>query len=100
MSDDIFPLPFKPEAKLVYAKTEEKKVFDSKNFPPCTNKIEDVGLVRKRKYLIKCDGYGHMGFVELKSPLQILEELAKLKDKGIITDEEFERKKSEILKTL
>lgn len=100
MAPEFPELPVRAEVKVGYEKVEEKKVYDYKNFPPCTNKIEDVGTLRKRKFLVKCDGRGGMKFDELKNPLQTIEELGKLKDKGYITEEEFLQKKKEILKKI
>jgi len=93
----VLPIPIKTDIRFAYQRTEEIKTYDYKNFPPRTNKIETIGTIRKKKFLVECDGQGRLRFVELKNQVKIIEELSKLVKKGIITPEEFEQKKKELL---
>ena len=77
---------------------EHKKItFDSKVYPPCTNKIEELGRIKKRKFSIVCDGQGNMKLEEIMNPFEKIERLGKLLDKGLISQEDFDKKKKEIL---
>ena len=71
--DDIIPLsslPFpikaKASASASYNRSHETVVYDSKVYPPCTNKIEEIGLIKKRKLSIICDGQGKMNIKEVR----------------------------------
>ena len=90
----------KAEVRVGYQRTEEVRIYDYKNIPPRTNKVETVGKFRKKTFLIECDGQGHLKFIEVKSQLKLIEELSKLRDKGFITTEEFEQKKKNLLDQL
>ena len=74
-----------------------KTTYDTEVFPKETNKVTKIGMFRPKKFLIKCNGKGHMTFDKLQDPLEQIEQLSQLKDKLIITDEEFEQKKKELL---
>ena len=102
--DDIIPLsslPFpikaKASASASYNRSHETVVYDSKVYPPCTNKIEEIGLIKKRKLSIICDGQGKMNIKEVLDPIKKLEKLKKAMKQGLITEEDYERKKQDIL---
>ena len=103
MDDDISSAPIGFPAKLEgfvsssYDVYHQKITLDSKVYPQCTNKVEEVGILRKRKFHGECDGQGTMRFKELMSPFEKIEKLDKLRKKGSISDEEFESKKKEIM---
>ena len=92
-----FPVKAEATASASYHRSHETFVYDSKVYPPCTNKIEDVGLLRRRKLSIICDGQGKMNIKEILDPIQKLEKLKKAVKKGLITEEDYERKKQDIL---
>ncbi len=71
---------------------------DTNVFPPETNKITTVGRIKQKKYHVECNGKGQMSFYALKDPVEHIREIAKLRDDGLITAEEFEQKKKELLK--
>ena len=62
---------------------------DTNVFPPEINKIVTKGM-RKEKFWIKCDGKDHMDFKHITYTLKSIERLGNLKDKGRVTDEQFE----------
>ena len=79
-------------------------VTDVKNYPPRTNKIETVGTVRKKTYNIVCDGQGKMTFYKLGGKsmeyheiLSAMKELKQTFDMGIITAEEYEEFRKQLL---
>jgi hypothetical protein len=94
-------LPVKAEAKAVasytYAKTIEEKVYDAKVYPLCTNKIEPLGKLRQRKFSIVCQGNGIMRLEQLMNPFEKIEKLHKLYMQGIISEEDYKKKKKELL---
>ena len=65
-------------------------------FQPEVNKIVTKGI-RRQKFWIKCDGSGHMDFRHISDPLKEIEQLGKLKDKRLITEEQFEQAKMILL---
>lgn len=69
---------------------------DSNVFPPEVNKIVTKGI-RREKFWIRCDGEGCMDFNHITNPLRSIEQLGKLKDKGLITDEQFEKARNVLL---
>lgn len=71
--------------------------YDANVFPAETNKIAKVGMLRPKKFLVKCNGKGHMVFDKLEDPIEQIKKLSRLRDKKIITEEEFEHKKKELL---
>ena len=83
-----------------YRKTDSNITIDFKTFARRTNKIEQVGGFLKRekkKFLVECDGKGNLHFFPLTDEFEKLEKLDALRKKRIITDEEFEKKKKELL---
>ena len=103
MGEDIPSLPIGFPAKIEgsisgsYNVHHQKITLDSKVYPQCSNKIEEIGILRKRKLHGVCDGQGKITFKELMNPFEKIERLDKLRKKGLISDEEFENKKKEIL---
>ena len=69
---------------------------DSRVFKPEINKIVKIGTTRPKKMWIVCDGSGGMHLRTLDSPTKQIEDWAKLRDKGLITDEEFKRAKTRL----
>ena len=57
-----------------------------------------MGIIKKRKFSIQCDGQGHMKIEQLMTPFEKIEKLGKLLDKGLLSQDEFDIKKKEILK--
>ena len=99
-------LPVKGEAKIGITKEikELKEISDHKNFPPFTNKIETIGFLRKKTFLVICDGKGNMNFERLGSDTEKLREnlnaisrLADLLQKNAITRAEFDDLKKNIM---
>jgi len=103
LDDDIPSLPVGFPAKIEgsvsgsYDVHHQKITLDSKVYPQCSNKIEEIGVIRKRKVHGECDGNGKISFKELMNPFEKIERLDKLRKKGLITDEEFENKTQEIM---
>jgi len=96
----ILPLKVKAEAKATYERSHKKLIYDSEVFPPFTNKMKDVGRLRPRTFHIKCDGKGEMGLQEILTADERMQRLNRWKEKEWITDEEYNKKKSEILRDL
>lgn len=94
---DILPVKASLTGSGSYAVEHKKITFDSKVYPPCTNKIEDLGRIKKRKFSIQCDGQGHMKIEQLMTPFEKIEKLGRLLDKGLISQDEFDEKKKEML---
>ena len=90
-------LPFSAKLNIGLSHKGEHITYDSDVFPKETNKTKKIGTFKPKTFLIKCDGNGHMIFAKLEDPLEKIEKLAKLKDKNIITQTEFEEKKSKLL---
>lgn len=70
---------------------------DSNLFKPETNKIANVGVIRRKKIWVVCDGDGKMYLRSLDDPIKMIERLAKLWKKGMITEEEFQHAKAKML---
>ena len=47
-----------------------------------------------------CDNHGKMYFRHIQDPLDLIKELSKLKDKGKLTEEEFQQDKTAALRQL
>lgn len=90
-------LPIKGSAELGYVVKEERKITDTKVFPPRTHKIEKVGRLIQRTFLVRCDGNGKINFTNLRTTEERFEELKNLRDKGYISKFEYEQRKREIL---
>jgi hypothetical protein len=74
--------------------------FDFKNFPPNTNKTEQTGFLRRHKFLIECNGRGGFNNKELKSVEERLKLLEKLRKKNLVNEQEYQKKREEILAEL
>ena len=84
-------------------------VFDSKTFPKNSVKIEDLGVIRKKKFAIMNNKEGELiieeiitkvSVKEIEQMTQLLIEIKHLKDEEIITTKEFKKLKSKILKNI
>lgn len=71
--------------------------YESNIFPKETNAITKIGVFRPKKFLVKCDGHGKMGFTKFEDPYETIKKFSKLKEEGRITKEEFEKTKKKIL---
>lgn len=91
------PWPFRGEMSLVAATKRITHATESDEFKPETNKIVNINWRRTKKRWIVCDGLGTMHFRSLDDPTKQIEEWAKLRDKGYITEEEFMRAKAALL---
>ena len=95
---DVPPFPnLNADASLSVSNQSVSFSVDSKVFEPETNKIETTGRIRRKTFLIVCDGKGHMDFRHLADPLKAVRQLRKLADEGMISEEDFEHKKRELL---
>jgi hypothetical protein len=65
-----------------------------------TNKIEPLGTIRKHKFLVECNGNGGFNIKEINSVEDKLEIARKLREKNLITEKEYRKKRKEILKSL
>jgi hypothetical protein len=92
-----FPAKLEASGTASYNVEHKKLTLDSKIYALCTNKIEDVGVMRKRKFNIICDGQGHMNLQELISNDEKIRRLAKLFEDGHISKSEFDETKKKIL---
>ena len=70
--------------------------FDSHVYPPETNKISTLGVIRTRKVCVVCNGKGSVAIQPLDVPAEV-ERWRRLRDDGTITDEEFERQKKKLM---
>lgn len=73
---------------------------DLTTFPKETNVVSDLGVTNKVQLLIRCMGEGKFEVTYMKDPLQAIKELGKLRDDGVLTDEEFQREKDKQLDML
>ena len=89
--------PLSGKASIKHERSDTNITYDANVFPKEINKTIPVGRIRPKKYLVICDGNGNMGFDLIQSQAKRIEEFAKLLKKGIITDEEFQKKKNRIL---
>jgi Short C-terminal domain len=99
-NDSTLPVSAKAGFEYDIEKKQITYIFDMKNFPANSNKIEQVGLVRRRKFLIECNGRGGFNNKELRSPEDRLKAAKALRDKNLITEEEYNKKRNEILESL
>lgn len=91
--------PFSAKALVEATSHHTTTTIDSNVFPPETNKIAEVGPLRRKKWLM-CDGQGHMYGRSLDDPLKIIRELDKMRRDGSITDDEYRQVKSRLLDRL
>ena len=73
---------------------------DSNMFPPETNKLIGLGVIKRKKMWVVCDNHGKMYFRHIQDPLDLIKDLSKLKDKGKLTEEEFQQGKAAALRQL
>lgn len=70
---------------------------DSNVFEQEKSKMVTLGRLRQTKVLSTCDGKGGMHAYYLEDPVKQIEKLAKLRDKGHITEADFVRVKDKLL---
>ncbi len=58
-----FPVTGKANVNL--HRKDMKITYDANVFPAETNKITKIGIFRPKKFLVKCNGKGHMTFNKL-----------------------------------
>ena len=73
---------------------------DSNTFPPETDKMTSIGMVRRKKMWVVCDGSGKMYFIHIQTLADVIRDLAKLRDEGALTEEEFQQSKASALRKL
>ena len=86
------------DIELPYHRHDYNIKYDSDVFPREYNKLTNIGWLRKRKCLVKCNGDGKMSIT--LEPTQTIDELHKLYKRGIITKSDFEAKKKELLDSI
>ena len=87
--------PFK--GKFNFSRSYKYVAYDTHVFPQCVNKVAEMGRISRKPFLIKCNGDGTTTHTPLQTPSERLEELAKMFKKKIITQEEYDQKRKEIL---
>lgn len=92
--------PGLPDIRLGATTQHTTATVDSNVFPPETNKVSTVGRLKPKKYLFQCDGQGNMRLRYMDDPIKTLERLAKLRDKGVISEEDFQQAKAKLLDQL
>ena len=102
MNDFDLGLPVKiaANADFGYTKSVNRLEIDSEVFPPCYNRTKQVGKLKPRTFHIKCDGKGHMDFREMLTTDERMKRLNEWKKNGWIEDEEYKKKRKEILDDL
>jgi hypothetical protein len=90
-------LPVKAGFEYDIQKNEQQYIFDFKNFPANTNKIEQIGRIRPHKFLLECNGRGGFNIKEIGPPEDRLQKLKELRDKRLITEQQYQIKQQEIL---
>ena len=95
--DSLIKLPINATVSANYNNSNTTITYDSHVFPPETNKTVKLGTIIKRNALVKCLGNGKIDITMIEDPIEKLKKLADLKDKGIITLEQFEQKRTELL---
>src|SRR5215207_10638493 len=85
-------------ANASYQRKRNEIIIDDKTFPPCYDKTEQIGRIKPHKFIIKCDMNKGFHFIEALIPFdEKLKKLKKLKDSGVITEEDFNKAKDRIL---
>lgn len=93
-------IPVQADVRLGATTQHTTTTVDSNIFPPETNKVATIGRLRPKKYLFQCDGKGHMRLRYLDDPIKTLERLAKQRDRGIISEDDFQQAKARLLDQL
>jgi hypothetical protein len=95
------PIKADLEANASYQHKRNEIIIDDKTFPPCYNKTEQIGRIRRHKFIIKCDMNKGFHFIEELIPVsEKIKLLEKLKDSGVLSEDEFNIHKNRILKQL
>lgn len=90
-------LPLSAKASASYERKDVNMNTNVNAFAKETNQTGPIGRLKGQKYVVMCQGNGTMSFDIIQSKIKRLEEMAKLHNNGILTDEEFQREKSKIL---
>lgn len=96
MTPEDFPV--KAIAEIGLNIKREKIIYDPQVFPSCNDKIVEIGQFWGRtKFIVHHDGKGHFSQREFTTPEDRFKRIEKLKEKRLITLEEYEKKRKEIL---
>lgn len=96
-----FPLKSNIDVNFKYERSRNEIILDCKVFPQQINKTEPMGIIRKHKFFIKCDG--NKGFYiieELLSFEEKIKKLNKLKESKLINEEQYNNAVNKILEKL
>ena len=96
----MFDSPFSTEGKLAALVKRLTVTVDSNVFPPETNKVTNISRIKREKVWIACDGQGRMKGRYLGNPIEMIKKLADLRDRDIITEDEFQKAKAALLDQL
>ena len=92
--------PFSADVSLAAATKHVTTTTDSNVFYPEVNKVTTIGVLRRKKYWVLCDSQGHVYGRWIDDPIKTLERLATLKNKGKITEDDYQRAKKKLLDQL
>jgi Short C-terminal domain len=96
MSD--LPVKASAEATASYERTRYELILDSKVYPPCYSKIEQLGKIQTHKFSVKCDMKSGFVFSEELVPFDDkIRRLDRLRKDGLITEEEYRSTVQDIL---
>ena len=99
-NNPLIKSPINADLSAHFSDSNITTTYDAHVFPPETNKTVKLGRIKKRNALIKCLGNGNMEITMIEDPMKKIEDLYHLKNKGIITSEQFEQKRIELLKKI
>ena len=85
------------KGSISYNRKDVNLNIDEQTFAKQINKTIPVGIIKRQKYVVVCDGNGTMGFDLLQSKKKQIEDMVKLLNAGHLTDEEFRQVKRKIL---
>jgi len=91
------PFEFKGEATASWKKNIQENIFDSKVFPVGSNKVETVGIINKKTFVITNEGNGKVKFRELLTSDEKLKKIKKLFEEGRLSSDEYNSYKRKIL---
>jgi hypothetical protein len=95
--DSLAGLTPRFQAIFRYDVQRNKFTYDSTVLPPNVSKSQTFGFFVRRTFFFKCDGKGGFEIKEISTIENKLRNLSKLKDNGLITDEDFEEQKRKLL---
>lgn len=99
MSEDFSLIPIKAKVEGVgrWGKIKQIQIKDSKVFKREENKIEDVGITGRKKFVFVCNGNEPSTWKEAISFDDKIRKLEKLKQEGILTESQYEKGVNKIL---